>query len=86
MVEFSCYVGHIISRDCVEVDPKKTNAVENSTRPLTQTYMRSFLGLAAYYKRLVDGFWPIASPLTALTQKTVKFDWLDACEKGFLET
>ncbi|WMV13767.1 hypothetical protein MTR67_007152 [Solanum verrucosum] len=47
-------------------------------------YIRSFLGLAGYYRRFVEGFSSIA-PLTKLTQKKVKFQWSDECEKNFLK-
>ena len=43
------------------------------------------MGLDGYYRRFVDGFSSIASPLTDQTQKKVKFEWLEACEKGFQE-
>ncbi|WMV46785.1 hypothetical protein MTR67_040170 [Solanum verrucosum] len=49
------------------------------------TNTRSFLGLAGYYRRFVKGFSSIASPLTKLTQKKVKFQWSDECEKSFSE-
>ena len=53
--------------------------------PTSATYIRSFLGLAGYYRRFVEGFSSIASPLTRLTQKMVKFQWSDDCEKSFAE-
>ena len=77
------FLSHIISSEGIEVDPKKTKAVKNWPRPLTPTDIRSFLGLAGYYIRFVDGFASIASPLTTLTQKKVKFEWSEACERGF---
>ncbi|WMV30700.1 hypothetical protein MTR67_024085, partial [Solanum verrucosum] len=43
----------------------------------------SFLGLTDYYRRFVEGFSSISSPLTNLTQKTMKFQWSEACEKSF---
>ena len=49
------------------------------------TEIRSFLGLASYYKRFIDGFSKIALPLTSLTQKGVKFEWSDDCERSFQE-
>ena len=49
----------------------------------TATDIRSFLGLAGYYRRFVEGFSSIASPLTRLTQKMVKFQCSDDCEKSF---
>ena len=72
-----------MSRKCVEVDPKKIDAVRNWPRPLTPTDIRSFLGLAGYYRRFVDVFSSIASPFTTLTQKKVKVEWSDDYEKGF---
>lgn len=47
--------------------------------------IRSFLGLAGYYRRFVEGFSRIASPMTRLTQKNVKYQWSDTCEVSFLE-
>ena len=64
------FLGHIISSEGVEVDPIKTEAVKNWPRPLTPTDIRSFLGLAGYCRRFVDGLESIASPLTTLTQKS----------------
>ena len=58
-VAFLC---HIISCDGVEVYLKKTDVVKNCPRLLTPTDIRSFLGLADYYKRIVDVFLSIASP------------------------
>src|SRR5688500_12981582 len=67
------------------VDPKKTEAVKNWPRPLTSSDIRSFLGLAGYYRRFVEGFSSISSPLTKLTQKKEKFQWSLDCEKSFQE-
>ena len=47
--------------------------------------VRSFLGLAGYYKKFVKGFSRIATPLTKLTTKDVKYDWVDACKQSFEE-
>ena len=65
------FLGHIISSEGIEVDPKKIKAFKNFPRPLTLTNIRIFLGLAGYYRRFVHGFASIASPLTTLTQKSV---------------
>jgi len=77
------FLGHIISSEGIEVDPKKTDAVKSWPRPLSPSDIRSFLGLAGYYRRFVEGFSSIASPLTALTQKKSKFEWSESCEKSF---
>ena len=49
-------------------------------RPTTVTEVRSFLGLIGYYRRFVKDFCKIAVPLTRLTKKNVKFNWIDRCE------
>ena len=54
-------------------------------RPTSTTDIRSLLGLARYYRRFLEGFSSINSPLTKLTQKIVKFQWSDDCEKSFKE-
>ena len=46
---------------------------------------RSFLSLARYYKKFVEGFSRIAAPLTKLTRKDVKYDWVDTCQQSFEE-
>ena len=79
------FLGHIISSDGIEVYSKKTKADKNCPRPLTPTDIRSFLGLAWYYTRFDDGFASISYSLTTLTQKKVKFEWLEACEIRFQE-
>ena len=77
------FLGHIFSSVGIEVDPKKMEAVKSWPRPLSPTDILSFLGLVGYYRRFVEGFSSIASPLTALTQKKSKFEWTEACEKSF---
>jgi len=57
--------------------------VKKWPRPLSPTDIRRFLGLAGYYRRFVEGFSSIASPLMDLTQKKVKFEWSESCEKNF---
>ena len=75
------FLGHVLFRDGLRVDPKKMEAIIDWSRPITVTEVRSFLGLAGYYKRFVKDFSKIAAPLTRLTQKNVKFIWTDRCEE-----
>ncbi|XP_070036472.1 uncharacterized protein [Nicotiana tomentosiformis] len=77
--------GHVVSREGIKVDPQTISAIKNWPRPITPTEIHSFLGLAGYYKKFVEGFSTLASPLTKLTQKTVKFQCPDACERSFQE-
>ena len=77
------FLGHTISTEGVEVDPRKTEVVKNWPIPLTPIDIRSFLGLAGYYRRFVDDFASILSSLTTLTQNSKKFEWLEECQKSF---
>ncbi|KAL4037532.1 hypothetical protein IC575_001129 [Cucumis melo] len=74
------FLGHVVSKAGVSVDPAKIEAVTGWTRPSTVSEVRSFLGLAGYYRRFVENFSRIATPLTQLTRKGVPFVWSKACE------
>ncbi|BBN69395.1 transposable element gene, partial [Prunus dulcis] len=69
----------------IYVDPQKVEAVVNWVQPTSVTEIRSFLGLAGYYRRFVEGFASIAAPLTRLTRKDVAFEWTEECEQSFQE-
>ncbi|TYK00849.1 DNA/RNA polymerases superfamily protein [Cucumis melo var. makuwa] len=69
----------------VSVDPQKVEAVVNWERPISATEVRSFLGLAGYYRHFIEDFSRLALPLTTLTRKNVKFEWSDKCEQSFQE-
>nr|XP_025669964.1 uncharacterized protein LOC112769693 [Arachis hypogaea] len=76
-------LGHVVSTDGIMVDPKKVEAVQKWPRPTTVTEIHSFLGLAGYYRQFIKDFSRISTPLTKLTQKNIKFQWSEACEKCF---
>ena len=67
------------------MDSQKIEAVKQWPRPTFTRDIKSFLGLAGYHRRFVEVFSSIASPLTSLTQKMVKFKWSDDCENSFAE-
>ncbi|WVZ49842.1 hypothetical protein U9M48_001168, partial [Paspalum notatum var. saurae] len=77
------FLGHILSAKGVAVDPSKVEDVLNWKQPQTVTEIRSFLGLAGYYRRFIKDFSKIAKPMTALTQKNAKFAWSSKCEEAF---
>ena len=77
------FLGHVISNRGVAVDPSKTEAVIQWERPKTVTEVRSFLGLAGYYRRFIQNFSCMALPLTKLTRKGSPFKWTDQCEASF---
>ena len=79
------FLGHMVTKDDISVDPGNVDVVSNWRRANTVTEIRSFLGLASYYKRFIEGFSKIALPLTKLTQKGVKFEWSNDCERSFQE-
>ena len=85
LLERVAFLGHVISTEGVSVDPQKIEAMVNCKPPKNGLEVRSFLGLAGYYRKFVEGFSRIAAPLTKLTRKDVKYDWVDACQQSFEE-
>ena len=79
------FLGHVISAEGVYVDPQKIEAIVNWKPPMNVTEIRSFLGLAGYYRKFVEGFSKLAAPLTKLTRKEEKFVWSEACQQSFDE-
>ena len=77
------FLGHIVDAEGVHCDPAKVDAVRDWETPTTVTEIRSFLGLASYYRRFVPKFSTIASPLTDLTKKGQAFEWTDSCDEAF---
>ncbi|XP_052735054.1 uncharacterized protein LOC108319991 [Vigna angularis] len=79
------FLGHIVSVGGISVDPAKVRAVMEWERPRSVTEVRSFVGLAGYYRRFIEGFSKIVAPLTQLTRKDQPFAWTDLCEERFQE-
>ena len=77
------FLGHTVSKDSIRVDSKKVEAVVYWPRPTNATEICSFLGFAGYYRKFIQDFSRIATPLTQLTRKQKKFVWDDACEQSF---
>ena len=76
-------MGHVISKGGITVDPAKVEAVMIWESSKSVFEIRSFLGLAGYYRRFIEGFSRLALPLTKLTRKGQAFVWDAECERSF---
>jgi hypothetical protein len=65
------------------VDPAKVTTIMDWKTPSTVSEIRSFLGLAGYYRRFIEGFSKIAKPMTSLLEKGNEFKWTDKFPKSF---
>nr|CAH66139.1 H0616A11.3 [Oryza sativa] len=79
------FLGHVISSGGVAEDPSNVESVLSWKQPKTVSEVRSFLGLAGYYRRFIENFSKIARPMTRLLQKEVKYKWTEDCEQSFQE-
>ena len=77
------FLGHIVSKERIRVDPKKIEIVVEWKPPRNVTEVRSFLGLTGYYRGFVKGFSMTAAPMTRLLQKYVKYEWSEKCQRSF---
>jgi ribonuclease HI len=84
-MEKVAFLGHVLSAEGIAVDPSKVESVTEWEQPLNVTDVRSFLGLAGYYRRFIENFYKIAKPMTELLKNNTKFEWSEACEKSFQE-
>jgi hypothetical protein len=79
------YLGHIITAEGIKVDPRKTAAVVKWPRPTSLGELRSFLGLATYFRKFISHFAQLAMPLHRLTRKAATWRWTPGCQKAFEE-
>ncbi len=77
------YLGHIVSEDGIEADPRKLEAIHKFPEPTDLKPLRSFLGLASYYRRFIPNFSKVAAPLHSLTRKNAQFVWTPLCQQAF---
>jgi len=79
------FLGHVISAQGIAVDPAKVEEMVQWESLKLATEIKSFVGLAGYYRRFIEGFSKIVAPLTLLTRKDQAFTWTDKCEESFQE-
>ncbi|XP_048231778.1 uncharacterized mitochondrial protein AtMg00860-like [Ricinus communis] len=83
LLESVAFLRHVVSREGIQVDPKKVEAVIDWQRQTMMTKVHSFVGLAGYYHRFMQHFSRIGAPLTKLTQKNVRFSGLTRVKEIF---
>ncbi|WVZ97180.1 LOW QUALITY PROTEIN: hypothetical protein U9M48_042735 [Paspalum notatum var. saurae] len=79
------FLGHVVSKGGIAVDPSKISTVTNWKVPEIPKEVRGFLGLARYYRRFIENFSKIAKPMTSLLEKDAEFKWTDAQQAAFDE-
>jgi hypothetical protein len=79
------FLGHVISKGGISMDPSKVQDVLCWKAPTSVGDILSFLSLAGYYQRFIDGFSKISKPMTMLFKKDKQFEWTPACEASFQE-
>ena len=77
------FLGHVVCKEGVKVNERKVQAVQAWPEPKDPTQVRSFLGLAGFYRRFIQGFSNLAAPLTNLTRKGTEWQWGDQEQKAF---
>ena len=77
------YLGHLVTSEGIQPDPEKTSRVIGYPVPADINAVRSFLGLASYYRKFVPGFAQIAAPLHSLLEKEAHFYWSMECQRAF---
>jgi hypothetical protein len=82
-LEKIAFLGHILTAEGIEVDPSKVEAVSKWKQPSNVSEVRSFLGMAGYYRSFIKGFSSIARPMTEHLKKVNKFVWTPKCEESF---
>jgi hypothetical protein len=79
------FLGHIIFEGGISFDPSKVKDVLSWKTPQNVLDIRSFLGLAGYYRRFIKGFSKISKPMRQLLAKGNTFEWMPRCETSFQE-
>jgi hypothetical protein len=77
------FLGHVISSEGIAMDPSKVRDVLDWEPPKSVHQVRSFLGLAGYYRRFIPNFSKVSKPITELLKKGTKYVWSKKCDEAF---
>ena len=77
------YLGHVVGKNGLRPDPKKSSVVRNWPKPAGVSELRSFLGLSNYFRRFIQGYSSLVSPLTDLCRADVRWLWTPGCQQAF---
>jgi len=80
------YLGYVISKDGVEPDPKKLEAVRQFPQPKIPKNIKQFLGFTGYYRRFIPNFSKLAKSLTSLLKNDTRFEWTPVHDESFAKT
>jgi hypothetical protein len=84
-MEKVAFLGYVISAKGIEVDEEKVKAIKEWPTPKSITEVRSFHGLASFYRRFVKNFSTLAAPLTEIVKKSVGFKWGSEQDRAFIK-
>jgi hypothetical protein len=84
-LEEASFLGHVVNKNELTIDPDKVKVVVEWEQPANVWEIRSFFGIAGYYRRLIEGFFALLGPLTALPRKNAQYEWSEECEASFHE-
>jgi hypothetical protein len=79
------YLGYVVNRQGLNVDPSKVSAVVDMPRPRGVRDVRRIIGMMSWYRRFVPNFLTMVAPLTNLTKKKTRFTWSSECERAFVD-
>jgi hypothetical protein len=79
------FLGHVVSKGGISVDPSKVQDVLSWKTPTSVSDIQSFLGLAGYYRRFIEGISKISKPIMELLEKDKQFNWTSAYKSSFQE-
>ena len=79
------FLGYRLSKDGIKPQERLVSAIREFHRPTTRKAVKSFLGMAGFYRTFIPSYAEVALPLTDLTSDNVKFQWTNQCEEAFVK-